>query len=159
MKKVSVLALFCAVILSSSCATIILGTTQEVSISSNPSGAMVTNNGLQLGKTPVIADLKRKGNHNIKIELEGYQPYEIRLARKTSGWIFGNIIFGGIPGLIIDVITGGMYILKPEQVQAELRKSGANITLGKNQMLIAVTMEPDPEWQKIGELKKIDSQK
>ena len=154
MKNLSFLILFIAIIISSSCATIMLGTTQEVSISSNPSGAMVTNNGLQLGKTPVLADLKRKGNHNIKIELEGYQPYEVRLARKASGWVFGNIIFGGIPGLIVDVITGGMYVLKPEQVQAELRKSGAKISLGKNQMLIAVTMEPDPGWQKIGELKK-----
>lgn len=159
MKNLSFLILLVAIVLSSSCATIMLSTTQEVSISSNPTGALVTNNGLQLGKTPVIADLKRKGNHSIKIELEGYEPYEVRLARKVSGWVFGNIIFGGIPGLIIDVITGGMYVLKPEQVQAELRNKGAKITLGKNQMLIAVTMKADPTWQKIGELKKIDNQK
>jgi len=159
MKKEALGLLLVTSILTSSCATIMLGTTQEVSISSNPTGAMVTNNGLQLGKTPVVADLKRKGNHRIKIELEGYHPYEVMLSRSVSGWLFGNIIFGGIPGLIIDVITGGMYILKPEQIQAELKKQGASFTVSENQMLIAVTMNPDPTWQKIGDLTKVDIKK
>jgi hypothetical protein len=156
MKKENLVLLLVISILSSSCATIMLGTTQEVSISSNPTGALVTNNGLQLGKTPVVADLKRKGNHRIKIELEGYQPYEVMLSRSTSGWVFGNIIFGGIPGLIVDVVTGAMYILKPEQIQAELKKQGASFTLSESQMLITVTMSPDPTWQKIGDLTKIE---
>ena len=155
MNKKILVGLLSMAILSASCATIILSPSQEISISSNPSGAMVTNNGLQLGKTPVVADLKRKGNHKIKIELEGYQPYEIALARKTSGWIFGNIIFGGIPGLIIDAITGAIYVLKPEQIQAELIKQGITISMTKDQMLIAVTMKADSNWQKIAELKKI----
>jgi hypothetical protein len=154
MKKSIVLGLICTGILSASCATIMLSTQQEVGISSNPSGASVTNNGLQLGKTPLVVDLKRKGNHKIKIELEGYQPYEIALVRKTSGWVFGNIIFGGIPGLIVDVITWALYVLKPEQVMAELKQQGADIALGKEQMLIAVTMKSDPSWQKVGELSK-----
>jgi len=147
--------LLCIAVLYSSCATIMLTTSQEVSISSNPSGAVVTDNGFQLGKTPLVASLKRKGNHNIKIELEGYQPYEVVLARSMSGWIFGNIIFGGIPGLIIDLITGGVYVLKPDQIQAELIKQGINLTIGENQMFISVTMKADPSWQKIGELEKI----
>jgi len=67
------------IILFARCATIMLSTNQEVSISSNPAGALVTDNGFQLGKTPLIADLKRRGSHNIKIELEGFQPYEVML--------------------------------------------------------------------------------
>jgi len=147
------------IILFARCATIMLSTNQEVSISSNPVGALVTDNGFQLGKTPLIADLKRKGSHNIRIELEGFQPYEVMLARKTSGWVFGNIIFGGIPGLVVDAITGSMYILQPEQIQAELRKNGINISLMENQLLITVTMDVDPSWEKIGQLNKIDSLK
>lgn len=157
MKKWSFLFLLAFIILSSSCATIMLSTTQELSISSSPSEALVTNNGLQLGKTPLIADLKRKGNHRIKIELEGYQPFEVMLTRKTSGWIWGNLLFGGVPGLIIDVITGAMYILQPEQIQAELRNTGTDITLDKNQIFIAVTLKANPLWHKIGTLKKIDN--
>jgi len=74
-------------------------------------------------------------------------------------WVFGNIIFGGIPGLVVDAITGSMYILQPEQIQAELRKNGINISLMENQLLITVTMDVDPSWEKIGQLNKIDSLK
>jgi hypothetical protein len=154
MRKGIVLGLLAIGLLSASCATIMLTTEQEVGISSNPAGAMVSNNGLQLGKTPLVVDLKRKASHKIKIELEGYLPYEVALVRKASGWVFGNIIFGGIPGLIIDVITGALYVLKPEQIQAELRQQDASIINGKDIMLIAVTMKADPSWQKVGELTK-----
>ncbi len=157
MKKLSFLFLLTFIILSSSCATIMQSTRQELSISSSPSEALVTNNGLQLGKTPLVADLKRKGNHRIKIELEGYQPFEVILTRKTSGWIWGNLLFGGVPGLIVDVITGGMYILQPEQIQAELRNTGTDITLNKDQIFISVTLKANPLWHKIGTLKKIDT--
>lgn len=154
MRRIKLACYVLVIALSSSCATIMLSTTQEVSVSSNPAGALVTHNGVQVGKAPALLDLKRKGNHRIKVELEGYEPYEVFLSRSTSGWIFGNIIFGGIPGLIIDAITGSMYVLKPEQIQAELRKRGIDITPNDDQMLIAVTMVADPGWSKIGELKR-----
>jgi hypothetical protein len=154
MKKLITLFLVLTAFAFSSCGTIMLTTSQEVSISSNPSGAMVTNNGLQLGKTPLVVDLKRKGNHRIKIELEGYQPYEVLLSKSMSGWVFGNIIFGGIPGLIVDLITGAVYVLKPDQIQAELRNQNASVFPKENQMVIAVSMQIDPSWQKIGELIK-----
>ena len=154
MKKLIVLSLVLTAFALSSCATIMLSTSQEVSISSNPSGAMVTNNGVQLGKTPLAVGLSRKGNHRIKIELEGYLPYEVILSKTMSGWVFGNIIFGGIPGLIVDLITGGVYVLKPDQIQAELRNQNARVSPKENQMIIAATMQVDPSWQKIGELVK-----
>lgn len=156
MRKTSFLLFLSVAVLSSSCATIMQGTTQEMSISSSPTSALVTDNGMQIGKTPLVADLKRKGNHTIRIELEGYKPYEVVLSRKTSGWVWGNIIFGGIPGLIIDALTGSLYVLQPEQIQAELIKNGAKIAVSENQIFIGVTMKPDPAWQRVGELSKID---
>ena len=144
MKEMNFLFLFALIILSSNCATIILGTTQELSISSIPTAALVTNNGLQLGKTPLLAELKRKGTHRIRIELDGYETYEIFLTRKTSDWVWGNIIFGGLIGLVVDAITGGMYVLTPEEIHAELRNKRADITLNKNQIFIAVTLKANP---------------
>jgi len=137
-----------------SCASIMIGTSQEVSIASNPTGAQVTDNGVALGKTPLAVDLKKKNQHKIRIELEGYAPYEVAMIRKTSGWIAGNIIFGGLIGLAVDAITGGMYMLKPEQIQAELKKQGATFEYAKDTLIVTVVLEPDPSWQKIGQLTK-----
>ena len=78
------------------CGTIMHGTSQEIGISSQPTGADVIVDNKPLGKTPVIADLKRKNNHLIVIKMEGYKPYEINLVKKLSSWVWGNILTSGI---------------------------------------------------------------
>ncbi|MGH7529365.1 MAG: PEGA domain-containing protein [Gemmatimonadales bacterium] len=70
------------------CATIMHGTSQEVPISSQPTGASVTVDGNLIGTTPVGAKLSRKSSHRIVLTLEGYQPFEIMTTRKTSGWVW-----------------------------------------------------------------------
>ncbi len=138
-----------------SCASIINGTSQNIGISSTPSGAKVTVSGQSFGTTPVIADLKRKNNHMIKIELEGYNPYETTLTRKASGWVWGNILFGGLIGLAVDAISGGLYKLQPEQIQAALsKKDNAHLLLNDNALYVFVTLTPDPSWSKVGEMTK-----
>lgn len=141
---------------TSGCATIIHGTTQQVSISSAPSRAAVAVNGRALGQTPVLADLARKDTHTIQVTLEGYQPYEITLVRNVSGWVWGNIVFGGIIGLAVDAISGGLYRLSPEQVMAELRSAvGAAdavraVPPGGDLLYLTVVLRPDPTWERVG---------
>lgn len=135
------------------CGTIIQGTTQEIGISSNPSKASVTINGQDKGTTPLIVDLKRKDSHTIRIELDGYEPYETTLTRKVSGWVWGNIVFGGLIGLAVDAISGGMYKLTPEQISAELRDGNLSFDETEEGFLIAIVLEPNPEWEKIDSLK------
>lgn len=135
-----------------SCATIMQGTTQAVGIVSTPTGASITVDGVNYGKTPLTADLKRKDNHIIKIELPGYQPYETTLTRSVSGWVWGNIVVGGLPGLVIDAISGGLYKLTPVQIMATLQKQGAGLKLREDTLYIAVALTSDPDWQKIGNL-------
>jgi hypothetical protein len=81
------------------------GTKQQIGISSNPSGANVIIDGKNFGNTPLTAELSRKDNHIVKIELDGFLPYETTLTKKVSGWVAGNIIFGGLIGLAIDAIS------------------------------------------------------
>lgn len=132
------------------CGTIIHGTTQEVGISSHPGNATVTINGQNHGNTPMLIDLKRKDSHMVKLELEGYQTYETNLIRKTSGWVWGNIVFGGLIGLVIDASAGGMYKLSPEQIEAELRSSQTGAL--SDGLYIAVVLEADPSWEQVGSL-------
>lgn len=134
------------------CGTIIHGSTQQVSVASNPSGAQVEIDGLNKGTTPVTAELSRKDQHTVKLDLDGYEPYELIVNRKVSGWVAGNIIFGGLIGLAVDAISGGMYKLDPAEVQAALDQPTAARADNTDRIFITVVMQPDPDWEKIGTL-------
>lgn len=136
------------------CGTIMQGTTQEVGISSTPSEAAISVNGQQMGTTPAVLDLKRKSTHFIQIELDGYQLFETTLTRKTSGWVWGNLVFGGIPGLVVDAAAGGMYKLTPEQITADMRLA-SSLDPDSDTMLIAVVLKANPDWEKIGQLERV----
>ena len=101
--------------LLTSCATIVSGSKQTVKFNSTPSEAKIFINEVEVGKTPFETKLERKKEHSIVIKLDGYKPYQTTLTRKFNAWYLGNILFGGIIGLIIDPITGAMYNLTPEK--------------------------------------------
>lgn len=109
-----------ALIAEYGCATIMHGTCQEVSISSTPTAAQVSVDGESKGKTPLALDLKRKERHLVRVEMDGYLAFEGYLTKELSGWVVGNLVFGGLPGLIIDALTGGLHNLKPREVNAQL---------------------------------------
>jgi len=139
-------------LLFSSCATIIKGSKQEFNITSNPSQATVYVNENPIGKTPITTKLARKEkNTKIKLTLEGYKDVEIPLTREGNGWVWGNIVFGGIIGLIVDLSDGAIYQLTPKQINAELAKS---VTFNNKSegVYIGVTMEASADWQKVGNL-------
>jgi hypothetical protein len=155
MNKNSLLFVLVLMILSnffSSCATIINGSRQPISISSNPTSARISIDGIPQGTTPFIANLKRRDNHFIKIEMDGYLPSEVMLARKVSGWIAGNLVFGGIVGIIIDAATRR---LTPDQVWADLKPGIVESSL-KDGIYIGVVLTPNEGWEKIGQLEKVE---
>jgi len=102
------------------CASIMHGITQDVGIASVPTGAAVSIDNISHGRTPVIATLSRKANHLVRMELAGYHPFEATLTQAVSGWVWGNIVFGGVIGVGVDALSGGFYRLAPEQVTATL---------------------------------------
>lgn len=153
LKKVgSCLLCFSTLTSLTGCATIMQGTHQSIGIASNPSNATVWVDRAYAGNTPVIVEMSRKDNHVVRIELEGYQPYEATFSRKLSGWVFGNIVFGGIIGFAIDAISGGLYMLTPEQIQAEMRSNQMSYAKNSDDSFIVVVLEVDPSWKKVGNL-------
>ena len=142
------------------CATIMHGTSQDIGLQSSPTNAKVLVDGLPMGNTPVVAKLSRKDNHIVKMNLDGYQPFEATLTRGTSGWVWGNIVFGGLIGLAVDAMSGGLYNLTPNQISGQL--SGGVIPQGKpptamitkDGIFITVVMHADPAWKRIGSLAK-----
>lgn len=113
------------VFLCSSCCSIVQGRTQQVGISSNPSGAEVTIDGLNV-ITPATVSLDRKNSYNVRMEKEGYESGGATITRHTSTWLLGNIIFlwGAVVGLVIDFANGSAYKLKPENINVTLQKKG-----------------------------------
>ncbi len=71
------------------------GTTQPLGISSSPTNAVVSIDKMSVGTTPVIAKIKRGDNHTVAINMQGYAPFEATVTKKVSGWVWGNIVFGG----------------------------------------------------------------
>lgn len=150
MKLITTLQLL-IVIGFTSCATIISGSRQTVQISSQPNAAVVYLNEIEVGKTPIVENLKRNQNYQLVLKLDGYKPYEIMLEKKFNAWYIGNVLIGGIVGLVIDPITGALFKLKPEEINGKIKNGTALKTINGN-IFITISMDVDPNWEKLGQL-------
>ncbi len=131
MKKNSLL--FGAVVLSlSGCASIISGKTQTMTFQSTPELSDITilnrdGKKIHVGKAPVTVSLNRGAGffvperYTVIFEKEGYEKKEIKVTPSMNGWYIGNILFGGIIGLlIVDPATGAMYSLNTKETNVVL---------------------------------------
>lgn len=103
LKKSGLLLLLLCV---SSCATIVRGTTQQVSINSDPDGAKVTISNGQSCQTPCNIEVERKTSLQLTLERE-------HCRRQTTSMIPTLAGAGAVLGGIIDYGTGAVYDLQP----------------------------------------------
>ena len=153
MKTIFKSILLLSVLLLSSCATIISGSRQNVEITSEPISAKVYINEIEIGQTPVQKNLKRNQEYQLTLKLDGYKTYETKLEKKFNVWYIGNVLIGGIIGLVIDPITGAMHKLKPEEIDGNL-KSGTTYETKNENIFIKISMEIDKDSEKVGQLEK-----
>lgn len=153
MKIITKTLLISSMLLLASCATIISGSRQTVEIFSEPTNATVSINEIEIGKTPIIENLKRNQDYRLVLKLDGYKPYETVLEKKFNAWYIGNIVFGGVIGLVVDPITGAMYKLQPEEINGGLKK-GTILTNKGGNISIMISMEIDPDSEMVGQLEK-----
>lgn len=126
--KISLFFSFIAVatLAFNSCATIFKGSTDDVSFSSDPSGAKVYVNGSLLGTTPVQLELKSKNSYTLEFKKDGYETKTVLLNNSVgAGWIILDVLGGLIP-IIIDAATGNWYGLDQEHVNAVLEQQQSN---------------------------------
>ncbi|MCI0590309.1 MAG: hypothetical protein L0Y67_01665, partial [Gammaproteobacteria bacterium] len=75
--------------------------------------------------TPGELILKRgEGPYRVTFKLDGYEPYSVMLTTESNGWYWGNLLLGGMIGMAVDSSTGAAYRLSPDEVKANLVKSG-----------------------------------
>lgn len=98
--------------LAAACSTIVEGTDQTVSVTSEPEGAVceLTREGRTIGAintTPGSIEVDRDSDDiTVKCEKEGYLTSTGELPSEFEGMTLGNAIFGGIIGVAVDVSTG-----------------------------------------------------
>jgi hypothetical protein len=128
-----------SVFLFSSCASIVSKSTYPLSINSSPSNAKVSitdkkGKEIYLGNTPATVKLKAgagffsKAEYQVKLTSPGYDDKIVPITFKLDGWYFGNLLLGGVLGmLIIDPATGAMWKIETEFLNETLSKSTASI--------------------------------
>lgn len=119
--------LFLAVVLlqGGGCGTIVHGSSQTLTVASNPPGAMVRlDNGTEY-TTPSSIKLQRNRDYVMTISKDGYQTQTVPVNSVLSGWLAGNILFGGIIGGGVDLASGAAYTLTPEHINISLTPLGS----------------------------------
>ena len=143
------------------CATLFSGTTQQVRVKSKPAGAQVFLNGKNIGQTPVTAVVSRWGFHRVRIELAGYEPYEVKLEKSYNGSATGNLFIGGV-FIVVDALTGAIFEQDvPDAERAKLMKykwergdpPGGEI-LTPVPVYVVVVLKPAPLARKIGQMER-----
>ena len=133
--KTQILSLLIVPLIFTGCASILDGGNKSVHLNSNPAGAKVTISNddgkvVFVQTTPAIVNLARSSayfrgeDYRLIFEAPGYSPYETRITSQIDGWYFGNVLFGGLIGmLIVDPLTGDMYTLSPREINCSLTPS------------------------------------
>jgi hypothetical protein len=140
-----------AAVLSSGCASIVHGGPRTVPVASNPPGAKVSiydrdGKVVSQNTTPFIATLPTKyryfagQSYKLVFEKEGFRKTEVELRSTMSGWYWGNLVFGGLLGmLVVDPNTGAMYNLSPNKVEHTLSADTA-AQLREGKTLVVMTL-------------------
>ena len=116
----------------SGCASIVNNGMRDVSVASEPPGAKVSiynrsNTLVSTHTTPFTAQLEPKHgyfkgeNYRLVFEKDGFAASEAHLKSTVSAWYFGNIIFGGLIGMLaVDPATGAMFNIAPDKLEHKL---------------------------------------
>lgn len=113
--RTTFLILFVTALLTSGCATIVTGRSQGLTVKTDPPGANcdLTRKGKSVGvvnPTPGTAQLGKSASAlDVNCKKPGYLDASAKLSSSFQGWTLGNIIFGGIVGIVVDAGSGAMH--------------------------------------------------
>lgn len=151
----------------SSCASIVDGgSDKSIQINSNPPGAKVTitdkkGKTVQVVNTPARVSLKRHRTffvgekYKLLFEATGYHPSQTEVKSTMNGWYVGNVIFGGLLGiLIVDPATGALFTLTPRQIHRNLVQASNNIN---SEEMTAANKRANPAMKPLKRLGPVNS--
>ena len=109
-----------ALTLLTGCATIVSGRTQDIAFHSVPAGADVMLNDGAKTVTPGTLTLKRRGNYMATFTKEPFLPRSVEIKSSGNWWVLGNVLIGGLIGIIVDIATGAAHRLVPDYVMVDM---------------------------------------
>ncbi len=124
-KSKSILTILMCAAMLGACASIMHGTSQEMTFQSSPEGVTVTVGGRVLGKTPITSRLDKKSGQSVIFSKDGYKPVTMALTTALDSWFWGNIVIGSFIGSTIDGINGAVDEYSPSQYFVTLTPEGA----------------------------------
>ena len=128
-----VVTIFVSLLLQS-CSSIISGTTQKITITSNVNGADVSINGNPVGTTPLTTRIKREKTMHLIVKKEGYENYQSVMQTRLDNWFWGNIIFGGLLGSTTDLASGTTHLLDPDHIHVQLVENQGKTSQANDKM-------------------------
>lgn len=138
------------------CASIVHSGNRSIAINTDPPGATASvrktggglNDVVAVQKTPCTVSLDPKGgyfkgqSYTLRLEMPGYRTTEVELTSKMSGWYWGNLLIGGLIGMLaVDPATGAMWNIEPNKIEHKLQ--GEQASLIKNQTGFVVVLVSD----------------
>lgn len=100
MKRIT--CIICLMLVVGGCSTLLHGPTQEIVVTSNPPGAIVTPTDYKCWvKTPGIITLDRNQGTTLTARLYGYEDMKIKIKWGVSPWAMGNMAALEYPWLIM----------------------------------------------------------
>jgi hypothetical protein len=122
MRSLFLVSSLALVLLTTSCATLFAPHTNQLSVASEPEGAEVYVNGMRMGVTPVVLDLKADQSYVIEYRKSGFESVSRTVNTKVgAGWVILDILGGLIP-VIVDASTGAWKQLDQKAINATLVK-------------------------------------
>lgn len=79
---------------------------RRISITSEPTGALVWVNDVEVGRTPTEANFKHYGKYDVRLELDGYDTLQTVGDASTPWWDFPG------PDLIAEAVPGAKSTIK-----------------------------------------------
>lgn len=120
-----VAAIFLAFTLAG-CATVTRGTTNDVEFVSEPAGAVATTSLGSSCTTPCSLRFSRKEEFSVVFRLAGHADETVEVKSRLGGagaaGLAGNVILGGVVGIVADAASGATLEHAPNPVKVILRK-------------------------------------
>jgi hypothetical protein len=156
-KKWGAVACAASVILTAGCASIVSKSDWPVTFSSNPKGAEIVisdKSGREIHRsiTPTTLTLPASSGYfsaaryEFEVKMAGYTATRGTVSAGLNGWYLGNLLFGGLVGLlVVDPATGAMFRL-PEDATVNLTKTTGVTSKDRTLRILALNDIPS-EWK------------